>query len=979
MSDAWFEEIRELAERPIWSRGVELARAGRVLAARDGGGESVFRVEDAAHSRGPTVTLAPGASGESVAWDCDCGSGEDPCEHVAAAAIALRRARREGQPLPRAEAALGAPLHYELRRHRAGLALLRFRAGDGAKHPVESNLRRRGARSQGETPRLDADEIDFEIEALLGGRVEASAVIPAGLVPRLLRLLARGRELAFEGQPVAISSEPVGPTAVLEDADGGFRLRLEPDAAVAEVLSPELALCRGAAGSELRPLAPLRLDGRERAELPQGRFYAFDRASELVAEVLPDLEKRVPVRVESRRLPRTGEWEAPRLRFETRRRGDTLVARADVVYGEPARARLESGQLVSLCGAIPLRDEAAERALARQIQTDWELPVGTDVELRGADALRLAQRLAAERPELVGAAHRDFVPAPALAATVRADGAKFDVDFTSGGRRVGASEVVASWDAGRSHVLLPGGGLAPLPLDWLERHGRTLTDLLEARGARSELPAWALPQLARFCVDTGIPPPLVCERLRAAAEEFEGLPPAELPADLRGELRAYQRRGVDWLCFLRDAGLGALLADDMGLGKTLQVLCALRGRTLVVAPTSVLANWEREIERFRPGLTVCRYHGSDRRLDRDAKLTLTSYALLRLDVDPLAAEAWDTVVLDEAQAIKNPESQVARAALRLPARWRVSLTGTPVENRLDELWSQLHFANPGLLGTRERFAERVARPVEAGDELAGAALHRRVAPFVLRREKRAVAPELPPRTEVVLRCELDAAEREAYDAVRLATRREVVAQLAAGSSVLGALEALLRLRQAACHRGLLPGQRTEPGEASSKLRLLLEQLRTVLAEGHRALVFSQWTALLDRIEPLLVAESIASLRLDGATRNRGGVVAAFQRDDGPPVLLISLRAGGTGLNLTAADHVFFTDPWWNPAVEAQAADRTHRIGQTKPVLVQRLVAADTVEEGILALQERKRQAAAGALGAASGGALTRDDLLALLE
>ncbi|HEY8375919.1 MAG TPA: DEAD/DEAH box helicase, partial [Nannocystis sp.] len=417
--------------------------------------------------------------------------------------------------------------------------------------------------------------------------------------------------------------------------------------------------------------------------------------------------------------------------------------------------------------------------------------------------------------------------------------------------------------------------------------------------------------------------------------------------------------------------------DDMGLGKTLQALCAARGRTLVVAPTSVLHNWAAEAEKFRPGLTVSVYHGPRRRIDPGADLTLTSYAILRLDAEALAAEAWDCVFLDEAQAIKNPESQVARAAFQLRASFKLAMTGTPVENRLEELWSELHFCNPGLLGGRADFQERFARPIAGGDARAAALLRRRIRPFVLRRRKQEVATELPPRIEVVLRCALDARERAVYEAVRAATHEEVVAQLQAGGGVLAALEALLRLRQAACHAALVPGQ---SAASSSKLELLVETLSEALSAGHKALVFSQWTSLLDLCEPLLAREGIAFCRLDGSTRDRAGVVARFQDPDGPPVMLISLKAGGTGLNLTAADHVFLLDPWWNPAVEDQAADRAHRIGQDRPVVVHRLVAEDTVEERILALQAKKRAIAAAALEEAGAAtAITREDLLALLE
>jgi len=452
-------------------------------------------------------------------------------------------------------------------------------------------------------------------------------------------------------------------------------------------------------------------------------------------------------------------------------------------------------------------------------------------------------------------------------------------------------------------------------------------------------------------------------------EGFESIPDAPEPADLTAELRPYQRQGMSWLAFLRDAGLGAVLADDMGLGKTLQTLCALRGRTLVVCPRSVVHNWADEIRRFRPALRSAIYHGPKRALDPAADVTLTTYAILRLDAELLAKTMWDTVVLDEAQAIKNPDSQVARAAYEL--------RGTPVENRLDELWSQLHFTNRGLLGGRGAFDERYAKPISLGTPGAAERLRKKIRPFVLRRLKKEVAPELPPRVEAVLYCELEEHERSVYDAVRAATQKEIVSRLAQGASVLLALEALLRLRQASCHPSLVPGQFAD---TSAKVERLVEALEDAAADGHKALVFSQWTSLLDLVEPHLERAGIRFIRLDGSTRDRGAVVAEFQGDSGPPVMLISLKAGGTGLNLTAADHVFLMDPWWNPAVEDQAADRAHRIGQDKPVMVYRLVAKDTVEEGILLLQERKRAIANAALGeAGQAAAITREDLLALLR
>jgi superfamily II DNA or RNA helicase len=907
---------------------------------------------------------------EHAEWDCDCDGPEDACEHVAAAAIALRQAREQGRELPAPEPeSAPARVGYRLTGTGPELALARVVVNDGGEAPLRGSVAALAA-GRGAGPPIAASEVDLRVEQLLRGR---DGPIPPGLVPRLFGLLARSTDVQLDGRAVTASAEPVLPHALVEDADGGFALRLAPPEGLERSFANGALLCAGV----LRPRGEPHLAERERRELAgRGRHFPAHDASQLVAEVLPGLERRIPVVIRSQRLPR-GQAERPRLRISSAREGDRLRVRGDLVYGTPARARIDQGRLVHLEGAIPLRDVAAEERLAARLRRETGLEPGTEVLLDTADALGLAPRLARlDGVELLGDAGAFQARGP-LAARLRVGQDDFELDFsTAAGERADARAVLGAWRSGSGWVSLVGGGFAELPSDWLARYGERISDLLASRRDDGRLPTSALPQLARLCDALGQPPPEAAARLRALLDDFRGLPPAELPPDLRAELRGYQRQGVDWLCFLRDAGLGALLADDMGLGKTLQALCALRGRGLVVAPTSVLHAWRGQLERFRPGLRCALYHGPHRALDPAADVTLTSWAILRLDRDALAGVEWDCAVLDESQAIKNPESQVARAAFSLRAGFRLALTGTPVENRLDELWSQMQFINPGLLGSLGDFRERLAQPIADGLPHAAARLRERIAPFVLRRRKAEVAPELPPRTEVELRCELGPEQRELYGAVLAATRRDVLARLARGGNVLEALEALLRLRQAACHPALVPGS---GGGRSGKLDVLLEALEEGCAEGHRALVFSQWTSFLDLVEPSLRDAGIEALRLDGSTRDRAGVVARFQDPDGPPVLLISLRAGGTGLDLTAADHVYLLDPWWNPAVEDQAADRAHRIGQDRPVLISRLVSQDTVEERILDLQSRKRALAESALGgAARASAITREELLALL-
>jgi len=720
-----------------------------------------------------------------------------------------------------------------------------------------------------------------------------------------------------------------------------------------------------------------RMSGPKLENLPQSFEVPRSAFSELVSKTLPTLAQRIDVDVRARGLPKIGNREEPRINFDVEQDGDKLVVFPTLVYGDPPRARIDGNSVVHLEGALPMRDQDAERKLVHRLRDELNLVPGRRVEVTGREAFAMQSGLASWlRTDARAASASKAVP---LEARVTIDGATVDVQLIGGGRHASVGAALRAWQAGVDMVPLTGGGWGRVPMSWFDKHGERVADLLASRGDHQRVPLYALPDLARLAADLDQPPPPELDRVRPLLDGFAGIP--HTISKVTGELRPYQQSGVDWLAFCRDAGLGCVLADDMGLGKTIQALAALEGRTLVVSPTSVLFNWLAETKKFRPDLSVSTYHGSRRALDPTADVVLTSYPILRNDIDVLAEEVWQTVILDESQTIKNPDSQVARAAYKLRSDWRITLSGTPIENRLDELWSQLHFTNPGLLGGRADFQERWAEPIVQGDQGAAARLRERIRPFVLRRLKKDVAKELPPRTDAIMYVELDETERITYDAIRAATQREIVQLLQQGGGVMAALEALLRLRQAACHTALLPAAiRTGPApQSSSKLTRLMDALDDAVADGHRALVFSQWTSLLDLIEPHLAANGIRFVRLDGTTVDRQGVVATFQAEDGPPVMLLSLKAGGTGLNLTAADHVFLVDPWWNPAVEDQAADRAHRIGQDKPVMVYRMVARDTVEERILELQERKRGLADAALSEAGGAlGITRDDLLALL-
>ncbi len=475
-----------------------------------------------------------------------------------------------------------------------------------------------------------------------------------------------------------------------------------------------------------------------------------------------------------------------------------------------------------------------------------------------------------------------------------------------------------------------------------------------------------------------------------------GIQPAVPPAGLALTLRPYQLEGLAWLQYLREHGLAGILADDMGLGKTAQTLAHLllekeAGRLdrpcLVVLPTSLIFNWKREAQRFAPSLKVLSLHGKER-AERFAAIpehdiVLTTYPLLWRDADQLSLVHYHLLILDEAQTVKNVASKSAQVVRRLATRHRLCLTGTPLENHLGELWAQFDFLLPGFLDDARTFTKTWRTPIEKhGDSLRRDLLAARVRPFILRRRKEDVAKELPAKTLIVRTVELEGGQRDLYEAVRSAMDekvREAIADKGFARSQIVILDALLKLRQVCCDPRLVKLTGAAKVKERAKLDLLMDMLPELVDEGRRVLVFSQFTSMLALIEAELVARKLGYVKLTGETQDREGVIARFQ-EEGVPIFLISLKAGGVGLNLTAADTVIHYDPWWNPAAENQATDRAHRIGQKKKVFVYKLVVSGSIEEKILALQDRKAELAAGVLSE-DAGALSKfgeADIRALL-
>ena len=810
---------------------------------------------------------------------------------------------------------------------------------------------------------------------------------PSGISPRLSGILRRGRERI----PLsAVSAVLPGDLVLLPDRLAHLALEPDRDAAWLDLLrnSGELAI------------------PREELDLAIGALLELKATPPLdLPEDLQLFEERIAPQPRLVLAPEPSPaWTNPPLLAELHfDYGDLRISAGDP---RPAVIHFATHRMVR-------RDLDAEHAaLVRLLELGLrpiETAQGHGLELAPRDLPLVAEPLLLEgwAVEAQGISlHPPSPPSLRVESGIDWFELKGEVDF--GGDRVELSKLLEAIGRGDRFVQLGDGSKGLLPAEWLQTYD-SLAKL--AQGSSEEglrfhhsqaLLVDALLATMPPRVDTGF------AELRERLASFERIKAKKEPKGFTGTLRGYQREGLGWLTFLREFGLGGVLADDMGLGKTVQVLALLqatrgarktrsakgakngkggngRAPVLVVAPRSLVYNWIDEAARFTPELAVVEYGGPDREGLREQlsafDLVVTTYGTLRRDVAYLATVEFDTVILDEAQAIKNRDSQVAKASRLLQGRHRLALTGTPIENHLGELGSLFEFLNPGFLGRMPALEALATGRQASQQELALIAAGMR--PFILRRTKAQVLDDLPPKTEQVLLTTLREPQRELYDRLRATYQATLLRQVetnGVAASAIQVLEALLRLRQVACHPGLVDPSWEQAG--SAKLEAMFEQMSEVLEEGHKLLVFSQFTKLLAYVKKHLDAEGVPYAYLDGSTRDRGAVVERFQTDPEINVFLVSLKAGGVGLNLTAAGYVYLLDPWWNPAVEAQAIDRAHRIGQTQPVFAYRLIARDTVEEKMLELQRSKKQLAEAILEGEAGrplADLTADDLKMLLS
>jgi len=717
------------------------------------------------------------------------------------------------------------------------------------------------------------------------------------------------------------------------------------------------------------------------ASLPELLGESIPRVAALLGADLPDLSS-------------VADLVDQKPRFELKANGDIIDARVRLyVRYEDQEFDVPPDDFPSPLAVLPPKlGKGRPRVVRRDVGTEMAgiqallnqgfgvSESGEELVASGDDAIAFWTHGIGELPEdwdrfvpddLVDVTVRDESVTPQMRVSSGVDWLNLDMKFESGGAVVREEELRACLEHGRRLVQLEDGTYAPVDP---EKVGDVLTRMAEiyaTAGLQEKLPlsqAGRVQDLLKMVQNAKVS--ASAKSLFAKIEHVDEIPNIPKPRTLKADLRPYQKEGFSWLVFLHELNSGGILADDMGLGKTVQAIALLlwakskhkRKLNLVIAPTSVVPNWEREITKFAPGLKTVVWQGPNRsqrapELEK-ADVMITSYALLRRDEEMLQALDLRYVILDEAQHIKNPMSQTARSAKKLSSERRLALTGTPIENRLSELWSIFDFVSPGLLGQLKAFEERIARPIDRGDMETAQRLRATIKPFVMRRVKSDVAKDLPDKIEQEMIVPLAEEQAKLYKQILRQVRKSVLSEVekqGVSKAQIQILAALTRLRQVACDPRLMKLPDTDfSADDSGKLGALREIIDEALDGGHRVLVFSQFVEMLSHIRAALDSDGVQYEYLDGSTKDRIERVDRFNEGAEIPVFLISLKAGGTGLNLTGADTVVHFDPWWNPAVEDQATDRAHRIGQTKNVNVYKLIAAGTVEEKILELSAKKR-------------------------
>lgn len=970
----YLEEFRDLVDESLWSEAVMLSRTADISSWCEG--ESVFiTIRHQNEKKASRIQF----SLNELYYVSDCRCEDDPCLHLLTASILGNAKWDEIKSSTSELVSKNSPPHlaYYLTFNNSDLSIQRYIVGSDTKKVFnESLVEYIGGVSSGrikqEMPLVSTE--DYSIDKSLG--LGKKNLVLNEFYNEALFALSKLSHVYFNDAKVRVSDYPeLYYLNFLLEANG---LKLKALESSNSTIRIEL----GVINWKLKLPEQYEVYLKKEILIPTEDIPAFLR------DKLPLLEKYFIV------SPPEGSWPEiidaePRLVFFTEEIDSAYAVNAQIHYGvcnneapllmidKLSTSRASSGASVKLGGSstnkIVRRDYKKEKELENELYKFSNLSLGEKRVFSGDQAVYFTEKL--KDKEVIGEAHRKYLLTDDLLPSVQLneENNEIDIVFKTKDGNIGLDfdSVRRRFNEGSSFIELPSGSWAMLPKDFLSKS----IPLLELEGSAFHEAETKSNKIKRALflsplienVDEDIIRRVFNVRSNLNAESKSYYVPDGI------SLRSYQKEGVSWVKERQQIDdMGVLLADDMGLGKTFQTLSSLTFPALIIVPTSLLSQWADDIKNWYPSLSFNLYHGSDRVWNDSAEITLSTYGILRNESEKFSEKLFSMIVLDEIQTIKNPLSNVSEAVRSLKANFRLGLSGTPIENSILDLWSVFSFIQAGLLPE----PERLQKITETGD---GLNLIRKVlSNFILRRKKKDVLKDLPEKTEIVVPCLMSEEEREFYNKLLISAKDEAEKYFSNKTNKMSLFEKLLRLRQICVHSSL-----TGHGSISnsSKIEIVLDYLERITESNHKVLLFSQWTSALDIIEPLITSKICKALRIDGSTRDRQGVIEKFKTESDYQVLLLSLKAGGVGLNLTVADHVIFLDPWWNPAVEKQAEDRIHRIGQLNPVCIYRMIVKDSIEEKILELHKRKSALSEALLeGSISGSTvLSEQDIRFLLS
>ncbi|HMO16985.1 MAG TPA: DEAD/DEAH box helicase [Oligoflexia bacterium] len=996
----YLDEFREIVEDSIWSRAVSEARTAEF--AFENRGKEIFVILRLSREKRAVRTSF---SLEDNIYSTNCSCENDPCIHLLVASIKGNSDWNSSYCSVNEIYTHGtAPqLEYHLYKAESDILIKRYIVQpDGSRAPFSDSLVEyvggiSSGRIKSEMPLVSSE--DYAVDQALG-RLK-KGLIEKGFRSRALKALSVLSSVYYEDIKVNVNESS------------------ECYSLISHIKNDQVVISPAKSKGETLYLNGYKLlwwdevDNNASSIIENGRNISFEELADFLVNEIPYLAKYGIIinPPDENGWPRIMELPVL-LKFSIREIEEGFSVSPRIIYGDPPVAELTDQGFFQISRTIvPKRDSAKERSHLLLIKRLLGLFSGNTKLFSGHQALLAAEKLYQSSLKgecsLTGDSLDNFLVSLLLEPCLEESDEGIKLKFNISGQDSLRSEAGAlidqeitnsinlqdlsdSFDRGEVFFEIKKGTWARLPEQFLKESAQFRSSgfgiewgisegLKGESNSRSSKPKSAkfirdrddfftALKFAPFLGEKGVL--AVHNHLERASSTSDSSVKYQLPENIT--LRSYQKEGIAWLGGLsRIPGAGALLADDMGLGKTLQAILSLQFPALIIVPTSLISQWESEVRRFYPEVKLNLFHGSSRKCSDEADITITTYGLIRSDVEELKDINFSTIVVDEAQNIKNPESQAHIAVCELRGNFKICLTGTPVENSATDLWSLFRFIMPGLLPPLGKFGEILQK------ENGPLVIKKILSPFIKRREKDEVLTELPPRTEVVIPCVMSENQSKLYDQLKSNARESADQYLEKSGDMMGFFELLLRLRQI-CVDPALAGADSK-GEAV-KIDTLLELLVSSSEAGHKSLVFSQWTSALDIIEPRIKREIGNCLRLDGQTVNRDAVVQEFKSNPNIPVMLLSLKAGGVGLNLTEADHVFFLDSWWNPAVERQAADRVHRIGQDKPVFIYKLVIKDSIEEKIMELHSIKSSISDALLGSLpDSGKLSKEDLLYLLS